>query len=151
MSNCPSCEAMQNYSEVVIGDLQNAEAEIRRLRRQVTRLKNELDVRAQRTRDGAIIEEIADYWRERCDHPRATVPIDGARAEAVWARLTQKPEPFTVEQIKRGIDGAKRWPYVGPHGRSQTGNAKQRFDDLELICRNEKILDNFIKLAGMAE
>lgn len=151
MDPCPNCATMQTYSEQVLADFENSEREVRRLRRTVTRLENEAKEKARKQRDGVVLEELAAYWRTVCNHPRALVPLDGIRAEKAWARLTQEPKSFTLEQLKRACDGAGEFPYVGPGGRSRTGTAKQRFDDLELICRDEKTVERFIELADMAD
>ena len=78
------------------------------------------------------VGELFAYWRERCGHPNA-LPSDN-RKRKVKARLR---EGYTAEQIRCGIDGAAKAPFVSDDGR--------RHDDLELICRNASKLDSFIE------
>jgi aminopeptidase N len=132
-------------------DLQNAEVVIRNLRRQITRLENDAEREVAKKRDGKLIEDIAAYWRETCGHPKAKVSMDGKRADAIWARLTQKPKAFSVDELKRAVYGCSLFPYVGQGGRVRAGTPKQRFDDLELICRDEKSVERFIELADMED
>lgn len=47
------------------------------------------------------IREVFDYWREQTDHPRARLLRE--RVQKIRARLR---EGFTVDELKRAIDGA---------------------------------------------
>lgn len=151
---CDECKTWQaraeqerHRAEAIEIDLQNSEVVVRSLRRQITTLQNEKERDLQAQRDSSAINEVADEWRRLCNHPKAKVSVGGKRAEAVWARLTQRPESFTVTQLKRAVYGCSLYPYVGQGGRVRRGTPKQRFDDLELIMRDEKTVERFIELA----
>jgi hypothetical protein len=110
------------------------------LRREAALAERQLaELRGETGRDELAprVHEIGAYWRERCNHPRAK--IDGKRYRAVRARLAQRERDESVDDrvayIKQAIDGAAAAPNV-----SDTG---ERYDDLELICRNESKLDSF--------
>lgn len=77
---------------------------------------------------------LFDYWQQACDHPAALFTDD--RRRKVEARLK---EGYTVGQIREAIDGAARAAFVNDAG--------QRFDDIELICRNGSKLESFIRRA----
>jgi hypothetical protein len=81
------------------------------------------------------VESLFAYWKERCKHPTARLGSD--RRAKVQARLK---EGYSVEQIRKAIDGAALDAYVNDKG--------VRFDDLELICRNGSKLELFIKRAS---
>jgi hypothetical protein len=78
---------------------------------------------------------LFDYWRTQCGHPKALLTRD--RVTKVLARLR---EGYSVEDIRRAIDGAAKHAYVNDRG--------VRYDDLELICRSGSKLEGFIQRAG---
>jgi hypothetical protein len=82
------------------------------------------------------IEGIFAYWQQRCGHPDAKLSPD--RRCKIKARLT---EGRTVEEVRRAIDGAAR--------AAHTSDAGQRFDDIELICRNGSKLELFMRRANL--
>jgi hypothetical protein len=82
----------------------------------------------------STVEFIFDHWRSRCGHPKAK--LDAKRRRSIAARLR---EGVSVDEVKAAIEGAVRAAFV-----SDTG---QRFDDIELICRNRPKLDSFITRA----
>ncbi|MEW6212726.1 MAG: hypothetical protein AB1631_30655 [Acidobacteriota bacterium] len=83
-------------------------------------------------------QEAFDYWRERLNHPDAKFTDD--RRRKVVARLR---EGYTLEQIKRGIDGCAASSFH--RGENDTHTL---FDDLELICRSGSKLEGFIARAN---
>jgi hypothetical protein len=145
--DCPNCTQLRGTIRALEGERDDLEKELRGKRRHVSALKNAIEKQAHKVRDAQVIEDIAQYWRDTCGHPRAAVSVDGIRAEAVWQRLTQEPRACTPDEIKRAIYGCSLFPYVGQGGRVRAGTPKQRFDDLELICRDEKRIEGFIELA----
>jgi hypothetical protein len=88
------------------------------------------------------IHEIAAYWRDKCNHPKAK--LDPKRYRAVRARLICRDQDETVDDrvayIKQAIDGAAHAALVN----ERTG---EPYNDLELICRNEVKLDSFARRA----
>ena len=82
--------------------------------------------------------QVFEYWRRVMEHPRAA--FDGKRQRAVKARLA---DGYSVDDLKRAIDGCAQTPHnMGENERHQ------RFDDLELICRNAGQVDRFMANAG---
>jgi len=81
-----------------------------------------------------LVEEIFSYWKLVMNHPRAS--LSTKRRRMVRARLKEK---YTVDDIKRGIDGCKATPF-------NMGENKDHaiHDDLELICRTTEHLDRYI-------
>jgi len=81
-------------------------------------------------------EEIFDHWKSVMEHPHAQFTRE--RKKAVLNRLN---EGYTVEQIKLAIKGCKKSPF------NQGQNDKnQMYDDLELICRDGKHVEQFITI-----
>lgn len=79
----------------------------------------------------ALTDDLFAYWKTECGHPKARPTA--VRINAVKARLK---EGYTVDEIRAGIDGAAKQPFVNAAGKA--------FDDLELICRNGVKLEDFI-------
>lgn len=129
------------------GDLHRAEKELRSKRAQIEKLKKTL--REQQADDPRFDEarEVFDYWVAALKK-RKNTEFDGERCGLVLARLKGGA---TVDELKRAIDGCAAFPYVTNNGRSATGEKRQRYDDLELICRHASKVDAFIKLADVVE
>ncbi len=87
--------------------------------------------------DARFFRQVFDHWRTACGHAGAKPTRD--RRSKVIAR---RREGYTLDDIKRAIDGAATAAYVNDAGK--------RFDDLELICRNGSKLDSFIARAPTA-
>lgn len=116
--------------ELIGIDLQNAEASLRVERRKVTELRKLLEDKAVGTDFAPEIQAAFDYWRRRCNHERAKLGTE--RANAVKARLKSG---HTLLEVFRAIDGAAFDAFVSESGK--------RYDELELICRNEVKFDGF--------
>lgn len=84
------------------------------------------------------VEVIFKYWQEKHNHPRAR--LDGRRKKLISARIK---DGYTVEDLLKAVDGCK----LSPHhqGKNESG---VKYDDIELICRDGKHVDMFIKAAG---
>lgn len=82
----------------------------------------------------ADVVEVHDYWRSRL-HPDAKAPRKSSKRFCrIKARLD---EGFTVEQIKRAIDGCAGSEF----------HRQNKHTDIELICRDAAKLERFISLA----
>lgn len=82
----------------------------------------------------AQARRVFTHWQEVFNHNRA---IFGAkRQRAVEARLKQG---FTVERLKQAVDGCRKSAYHQGENKDH-----QVYDDLELICRDEKHVEQFI-------
>jgi hypothetical protein len=73
------------------------------------------------------VEEVFTYWKDRCEHPRAT--LTEQRRRTLGARL--KEEPDGAEGLKRAVDGAVLDPWYA--GENDTG---KRYWGFENIFRN---------------
>ena len=114
-------------------DLDNANADLAVKRRQITELKNQVAGRVKSGEFGAEVTAAFDYWRRRCNHPRAR--LDHKRAKAIETRLRirqeQGEEPLL--EVCRAIDGAAFDAFVDEKGK--------RHDGISLICRDEDSFD----------
>lgn len=137
---CQECERIKAAAEL---DAQNYETELRAKRRIITQLKRELEEYQEKSPHAEAIKAVCEAWREN-GHQRAKTPMNGERAMKVRARLGNR---FTKDDLLKAVEGAKRFPYVVNGQRVAKGKPKERFDDLELICRNEKTVERFMELA----
>lgn len=119
------------------------------LRRRRTILENELKkLQKKQQADDAVrpeVEEMFGFWQIHCNHPRARLDTDR------FSRLAWGLAEYEQPGCARSIIGYGAFPYVGEQGRQTTGTTKQRFDDLELIFRNAKQVEQGWKLADRAE
>lgn len=88
---------------------------------------------------------LFDHWRESCHHGNAQVLFTDDRKRKVRARLRESPDAAAL--IVKAIDAVAAYPFVVDGGRSSTGTTRQRFDDLELICRTRANVERFAALA----
>lgn len=88
--------------------------------------------------DADSVSEIFEYWKQVMESPRSK--IDDKRTKAIKARL----KDYSVEYIKLAIDGCSLTDWN--MGRSEKSNGK-KYNDIELICRDNTHLDDFAKVA----
>ena len=80
------------------------------------------------------VREVFKHWQAVMAKPKAL--LDDKRARAVKARLA---EGRTVEDLKQAIDGCAQTPHnMGSNDRGE------KFNDLELICRNGPNVERFL-------
>lgn len=84
------------------------------------------------------VEAVFEFWRETMGHPRAQ--LDAKRARAVKARLG---DGYTAENLRQAILGCSRTPHN--MGRNDRG---EKYDGLELICRDSEHVDRFMANAS---
>lgn len=89
----------------------------------------------------SAVRELFEYWQLRTGHERAK--LDAKRARKIRDRLK---DGYTVDEIRQAINGVAKFPFVVDGGRSSTGRSNQRFDDIELVCRNGPNLERFGQL-----
>jgi len=82
------------------------------------------------------IRNVFEYWQQVHEHPKAK--LDDKRKRNIRARLK---DGYTVSDLQAAIDGCRK----SPHHMGATNGAK--YDDIELICRDAKHVDQFLKLA----
>ena len=155
-SGQPSVEQLM----AVLQDLQNqnnqlalerdlADRECRRLRNEAHLLRTQLSAAQHADPAGAEVREVINYWRERCNKSeRVKTPTGSTRWNKVKARLK---EGYEVADLKLAIDGYATKPYVGTNGRTDDPENARRFDDIELICRDEVNVEKGIAMAPSQE
>ena len=83
-----------------------------------------------------IIEEIFDFWKVELDHLQSK--LDAKRKKTIEARIE---EGYSVHRIKNAILGIKlSQHHMGQNDRNTV------YDDIELICRSGKNVDNFAEM-----
>lgn len=124
-------------ADVAESDLQIAMQEIIRLNRSLAAHKAEVGRRTQATPHGKMATLISRYYVLRLGKDEKRWKFGEKREKATLARLKEEYEPLF---ICRAIDGLA----VGAHVDRDSG---VRYDDLELVCRNEVNLERFHQLA----
>lgn len=151
-------ELMQAF-DLVHGEVGQLQEEIEVLEYKLKQSsRNELTLRRQLTtqnnhgKRSAEVGEVIEYWlEERAKLPgtrKIKIDMDGKHADKVRARLNQTPDPWTVEDLKRAVDGAMCRPYTGPQFRTAEKHPGAKLNvDLELICRESDNVARFIRYA----
>lgn len=135
--HCPDCARAHARANAAIIDMENTEKDLRVMRRRLTALQQEILKLQQPEHLEAEAEAVFLYWREECrSASKRKVVFGDKRKTKVMARLK---DGYTVEDLKKAIDGARDHAFVSEDGK--------RFDDLELICRDETKVDSFIQRA----
>lgn len=86
------------------------------------------------------VNEVFDYWRVRFGHTRAR--LDKKRAQKIRQRLL---DGYEVRDLIDAVDGCALSPF---HMGDNPGGV--HYDDIELICRDAKHVDQFVKLKEQA-
>lgn len=126
-------DGLREALEVVQGDLKAAEAALRSERRKVARLQEELKRQRREAPEAQLVQMVFDFWVRTCGKDTNRTKLGEKREKAVLARLR---DGFTPEYVQDAIRGAAVACYVDP-------SSGLRYDDLELICRNEVNLERF--------
>lgn len=140
---CAGCEALQAQVDTIWLDMDGYIAAERKYRREITRLNNELEKKAKRSRDAEVIERIAQHWRDKTGHTRAKVPVDSDRATAIWDRLE---DGYTEAEWCLAIDyvGANPYQMYDRHLAAPVEGARKR-DDLTYIGAKVSRFEGFIE------
>jgi hypothetical protein len=133
--SCPGCAQALTERVQAEADLQAAERELRKLRRANTLLRNELNKQRVGSPDAYLAEAVFCYWVARFEKNSKITVFGEKRQEKVLARLKEHDATY----IARAIDGFAMSFYTAPNGK--------RFDDLELVCRDEVKLEGFYEFA----
>jgi hypothetical protein len=150
---CERCATLER----LLADSQDSEREmaetISALQRQMIRTaraeqatRNELNRVRETSPRAQQVRGVCDHWQKT--HPRAKCPANGKRWQKVDARLR---DGFTADQLVKAVDGCMRFPFVAAGGRRSSGKQAERYDDLELICRDEATVERFIELADRVD
>lgn len=81
--------------------------------------------------------EVFERWREALGSPRSR--LDPTRAKAIDGMLSIG---YSVEDLQLAIFGCS----ISPYHQGQN-DRRQRYTDIELICRDAQHVDKFIELA----
>lgn len=98
---------------------------------------NDPDTEDERVSRSATALSVFDYWRQESGHAHAH--FTDKRRSRVLARLKQG---YSVEQLQSAIRGCLASPFH--RGQNDTG---ERYDDLELICRDGEHVEKFIAIS----
>jgi uncharacterized phage protein (TIGR02220 family) len=85
------------------------------------------------------VRVVFEYWQEKFQHPQAKLTPE--RERVIRARLK---DGYTVEEIKRAIDGCHSSPFH--MGQNESNKIH---DGLDLICRNGSKLESFMSLVSI--
>jgi hypothetical protein len=134
MAICPTCGSVHE-------DVQALQATVAAQAKEIAGLKRAL---SSAHRNGPLMDEIRevfDYWKLTLGK-RADVVLGKSRIDAVRARLK---EGFTVERLKRAIDGCATDDWA--MGRVRKTNGKT-FNDLgKHICVSDEAVERFEQMA----
>jgi len=122
-------------------DYNGLDREVRFLRRRVGALERELQDKRESHAKAKEAKELFAYWAQATGHGRAA--LGPKRMKAVLAAL----QHHSLKDLEYAVDGCAAWPYVNHSGRAETGTSKERYDDIELICRDEIQVEKFMALA----
>lgn len=86
------------------------------------------------------VMEVFNHWRTAMNHP--TAALSDKRRQRIKDRLA---EGYSVETLKRAIDGCKLSPW---HMGTDPKSSGQVFDDIELICRSAEKVDMHVARLG---
>lgn len=120
---------LENDKRMLVEDLLGKDRTIAGLRAQLARQTAE-------SPHQQAMKGIAEYYRARL-HKTKAWKFGEKRQKAVLARLNEGTDPA---KICRGVDWLAEHAYVSPDN-------GQRYDDLELACRNEVNVDRYADLA----
>lgn len=134
MAICPTCGSVHE-------DVQALNATVTKQAKEITGLKRALQ---DSHRNGPLMDEIRevfDYWKHTLGK-RNDVVLGKNRVDAVRARLK---EGFTVERLKRAVDGCATDDWA--MGRVRKSNGKT-FNDLgKHICVSDEAVERFEEMA----
>lgn len=83
--------------------------------------------------------QVFEHWRQTLNHPKAKATPERKRI------IARALKAYSVEECQRAITGCSR----SPHHMGQNDRGT-RYDDLELILRDAKHIEGFLRLVGEA-
>jgi len=133
---CPACSEHIHERREAEAKLVAVQDEMTKLLREVKRLKAKL---AKETFEGLFsgpAKQLGKYWIIRSGRKGTKTKIAEKRMKAMEHMLRLG---YTPMYIARGIDGIVEYGYIDEKGK--------KFDDIELLCRDECKLENYHDLA----
>lgn len=151
----PEAEAVRSEYEQILMEvrveLQDSEAERKRLLRKTKALQTELTKQRGKDADAHGDREFFDLWVRECKkHPTMTV-FDEDRQKVVRRARDLYDSEEGDALCRAAIVGVGKFPYNVDGKRSPTGKRGERYDDLELILRNAANIEKFARLATQEE
>lgn len=168
---CPHCAQAVQERIRAERDLQLVELDLRNERREAARLKTQLKKQQLEAKDYRVAEALFRYWVARCEKNAKTSTFGDKRRDAVLKALRHK----TPEFIARAIDGTAAAAATNSPERERLALIKvmqeamqlvtedqaaalrktykdamkgtTRYDELELICRDEVQLERRHEIA----
>lgn len=138
---CPRCR------EVGYEDVQNLEAENRRLLRKVKQYERDKQAERENDPQRSAIIDLIERWKMATGHPRANAH-SADRFDLVKARLR---EGYGIEDLKLAIDGIGHYRYVVNGQRSRRGTPGQRHDRLGICLGGGEQVEKFANLGYLAK
>lgn len=133
---CEHCAKYKARAEVAESDLLLSENEIRQLRRGLAATQGELARRHTEAPEMRRAKALWRYYLARLEKNENRMKFGDKRQRAVVARLR---EGRSASYIARAIDGLAEAYFTSSSG--------VRFDDIELVCRNEVTLERYYAIA----
>lgn len=138
----------EERADRIASDMDLLEKELRAKRRREAAMVKARNEDKDLDPDAKAVREVWDYYRDRCDHPRAK--LDGPRFDLIKTALklyAGEPDIDGPAVVRKAIDGAAAFPFVVDAKRRQTGKRSERYDKLELVLRNADKIESFCALA----
>jgi hypothetical protein len=134
-SQCPHCAEEIQQRLIAEVNVANTQTKLQDAWREIARLKTELANQQLEAPNIQAAKAIFRYWVARLEKNPKTTKFGEKRRKVVLAMLAN----YEPHYICRAIDGLAVSVYTSPAGK--------RFDDLELVCRDEVQLENRYELA----
>jgi hypothetical protein len=136
-SSCAGCNEHLAQLDTYKRDLELSEAEIRNLRRTVAALRKDKQRERDAHKDRRRIEALWQTYQGILG--KQSSKLGAARFDAI-RRMVELG--YTDEHFECAFYGAKVDPFVDGRGK--------RFDDIELVCRNEAKFESFANKGAAA-
>lgn len=154
---CPECgsvleelgealDARDERIQILDGDLENAERELRSKRAQIKKMRADQDRRLREAPEYDTAIRVLEHWKATCS-PNAK-ELAGKRLENVIARLRGD---YSEADLKRAVDGYGLKPYVVNSKRAVDGSKEDWYADAELIFRDAGKVDGGLRIAERAD
>lgn len=146
VQTCLSCPWSPKYDELahqldrVIAERDAVQQQLTRTLAEKASIAKKFEALLRDTDLAEPAEEVYAYWKDVIGDGSRRLKFSAKRAKAVQARLN---EGWTVDDLKRAVDGAKIGAYVDERG--------VKHDDLELICRDAPKVRRFVAIADADE
>ncbi len=140
-------------------DLENVEAELRKVRRRVKALERGKEKEREAYRERSKVIAAITYYAELTGHPNMNVNASDRFDMIVQRRKEQYPFGDPLEEAPQepcaticlAIEGLAAFPYVGPQGRqSHNGGGSKKHDRMGIALGAGEDLERFARLGWLA-